>query len=173
MRKLIFNSFVILSIFFLSTAFKHPVKLTASLIEYNETKKNLHIETKLFIDDFLASFKKSKGLTIDIRNISKTDKDKINEYFNDDFKISLNKKDFMLNYNSLEIMEQYNVAVFKFDYKVSEINKGNILEVSNTLFFKDFGYIQSNRCTVRIPPFIEEDNYEFTLNGDSGFKKTL
>lgn len=173
MRKLIFNSFVILSICFLATAFKHPVKLTASLIEYNESKKNLHIETKVFIDDFLSSLKKSKGVTIDIKNISKADKDKINEYFNEDFKISLNTKDFVLNYNSLEIMEQYNVVVFKFDYKVTEIKKGNILEVSNTLFFKDFGYIQSNRCTVRIPPFIEEDNYEFTLNGNSGFKKTL
>lgn len=173
MKYRISKTLLLIPLFIALSSFTHPVKLTACLVEYQKDKKVVHAELKVFIDDFLASVKKAKGVSININNVKEKEAIVINQYINDDFKILLNEKEVNLSYNDLEINPQFNVAIFKFDFKVQELKKGMAIEVSNSLFFKDFGYMQSNRCTLRVPPFIEEENYEFTLNGNAGVKKVI
>jgi hypothetical protein len=45
-------SLLLMSTWLFFVSFKHPIKLTASLIEYNENTKMLSVECKVFIDDF-------------------------------------------------------------------------------------------------------------------------
>jgi hypothetical protein len=77
-----------------------------------------------------------------------------------------------LKYKASEVLKEYNVLTIKFSEKAIKLNKGDKILIENTLFFEEFGYLQSNRITIRIPPFITEDNHEALLNNYS-INKTL
>lgn len=142
---------------------KHPIKLTATLIEYKPESKMLRVECKVFIDDFENSINKLLAKDINVNNLSKEDKEGIEEYFGQNYKITINDAIFPLKYMESEVIKEANVFSIKFEPKIIQINKGDRLFVANTLFFTEFGYKQSNRITFRIPPYITEENFESTL----------
>jgi len=147
-----------------SVSFKemHPIKLTASLIEYNPKKTSLRMECRVFIDDFENSINKKFTKNISVSNLSKEDIKYIEAYFEKYYLITVNDKKYPLRYKSSEIMKAYNVFVIKFSEDVVTINKGDQVCIENKLFFEDFAFMQSNRVTVRIPPFITENFFETT-----------
>ena len=80
------------------------------------------------------------------------------------FNITYNGKILPLKYKGLEVLKEYNVVTIKFIENKLKIKKGDKILIENTLFFEEFGYIQSNRITVRIPPFITEENHEAIIS---------
>ncbi|MFN7913125.1 MAG: DUF6702 family protein [Bacteroidota bacterium] len=165
-------SFVLMGIWLIFVSFKHPIKLTASLIEYNENTKMLSVECKVFIDDFEKSINKTLTKNIDLSTPTKEDKSGIEDYFEKYYTITINGKEMPLKYKASEVLKEYNVLTIKFSEKAIKLNKGDKILIENTLFFEEFGYLQSNRITIRIPPFITEDNHEALLNNYS-INKTL
>ena len=164
MKKIANKTLLCLCIVILTTSFKHPIKLTASLIDYDVKNSSLKMECKVFIDDFEKSINKTLTKNINLSDLSKEDIKGIDDYFENYFKITLNSKALPVKYKSSELLKEYNVFTIKFTDNVVKIKKGDKLEITNTLFFTEFGYIQSNRMTIRIPPFVVEDNHETTLN---------
>ena len=43
------------------------------------------------------------------------------------------------------------------------IKEGDTLKIKNTLLFAEFGYAQTNRVAVRIPPFSIKDGHVTTI----------
>jgi len=144
----------------------HPIKLTASLIEYDVKNKRLKMECKVFMDDFEKSINKTLAKNINLSNLSKEDMKGIGNYFGNHYKIILNNKTLPIKYESSELLNKYNIITIKFTANVVKIKKGDKLIISNALFFAEFGSIQSNRMTIRIPPFVVEDNHESSLNNN-------
>jgi hypothetical protein len=122
------------------------------------------MECKVFIDDFEKSINKTLPKNINVSNLTKEDIKGLEDYFDTYLKISFNGKELPIKYKTSEVLREYNVLTVKFTDHLIKIKKGDKLEISNTLFFTEFGYIQSNRMTIRIPPYIIEDNQEATMN---------
>lgn len=156
---------VLLNIIIVLSAFqKHPIKLTAMLIEYDPKTNGLYLECKVFIDDFEKSINKTLTKNINTSNPSASDKEGINDYFNNYVKLCVNKKKLELKYKSSEVVNTYNVFLIKFENIKVNLKKGDKFEISNTLFFEEYNYLQSNRMTVRLPPFITEDHLESRID---------
>ena len=150
MKIRFFKTMLFLSILFVTSSFRHPLKLTASLIEYKPTTTSIRMECRVFIDDFENSLNKEN---FNAHSLSKEDQAEIEYFFDQFYTIQINGKKFPLNFKSSEILEGYNVLVIKFAENDLKIKKGDHLLVENKLLFEQFGSLQSNRMTIRIPPF--------------------
>ena len=138
----------------------HPIKLTSSLIQYNPKTTKLQIECRVFMDDFMNSINGMFTKNIDLTNLSNEDKTGIENYFKKYYVISVNGKQFPLKYVTSEVLEEYNVCIFKFSQSISTPKKGDQLCIENKLLFKEFEFLQTNMVTVRIPPLVEEVYFE-------------
>lgn len=160
----LYKILVLLSILFLSGSFNtsHPIKLTSSLIEFNNKTNILKVECRVFIDDFTFSINDTFTKNFNAADLSKEDKEGIEEYFERYYKIIINDKLYPLEYASSQVFLKQNVLSLKFEKKVPVIKKGDQICVENTMFFEEFRFLQSNRITVRVPPFIKENYFEVT-----------
>ena len=148
----------------------HPLKLSASLIEYDPKDKTIRLECKVFLDDFERSLSRSVLKGVDVSTVKRQERPKIIEaYFNEFYRITFNGKKLPLEYASIIPLKEHNVLIIKFKRTPLSIKKGDKLDIENSMFFRDFGPAQSNRVAVRIPPFgIEEgrvatwDRYNFS-----------
>ena len=141
----------------------HPLKLSASLIEFDPESKTLRMECKVFRDDFERSLDSIlKG--IDPNTIKKDEKAKIIEtYFNQHYVITYNNKVIPLQLGTSKYLRDFNVLVFRFKPHAMTIKEGDTLKIKNTLLFAEFGYAQTNRVAVRIPPFSIKDGHVTTI----------
>ncbi|WP_299431474.1 DUF6702 family protein [uncultured Aquimarina sp.] len=151
-----------LLLFSISFSSPHPIKLTSSLIEINPKTNILHMECRVFIDDFTFSMNDTFTNNFTASNLSKENKKGIEDYFERYYKIYINDKLYPLTYKSSEVFEKQNVLSIKFSKEIPVIKKGDQICIENTLFFEDFGFLQSNMITVRVPPFITENYFEIT-----------
>jgi hypothetical protein len=163
MRTAICKTLLLLGVLFITTSFKHPLKFTALLVEYNQDKKVLQMQCKVFCDDFSLSLNKHRADDIDINKLSKNDHKIIANYLNDYVKVLINNKPIILTLKSTEVSAQENIITFKFLDNPLIFNKGDKLQISNTLFFEDFSYMQLNRLLVTIPPKFKEDYQELNM----------
>ncbi|UZO79147.1 hypothetical protein NBT05_09200 [Aquimarina sp. ERC-38] len=148
---------VVGSIFLLNA---HPIKLTSSLIQYNPETTQLQIECRVFLDDFLNSIDSKTAKNINLDNLSNQDKKGIESYFKEYYVISINGKQFPLQYVASEVMEEYNICIFYFSQNITKPKKGDQLCVENKLFFEEFDFLQTNMVTVRFPSLTEEVYFE-------------
>lgn len=154
----------LLCVLFVSSSFHHPIKLTTSLIEYSSKENSLNIECRVFIDDFQNTLNR-KGLNAS--NLSKEDIEEIEYYFDEYYRIVVNSRKLILNYQSSQVYGSNTVLSLKFKVDNLTIKKGDALLIENKLFFTEFGPLQSNKMTLRIPPFIEEGYHETTFQNSS------
>jgi hypothetical protein len=164
MKKLHFKLSTLLLTCLCLTSFKHPIKLTASLIDFESATGHLRMECRVFIDDFEYSINQTLAKDINISNPTKEDKKGIEEYFKKYYSVKLNEISYALKYSSIEVMKEYNVVTIKFEPQKIDIKKGDKLIIYNTLFFKEFAYMQTNRITIRMPPFFNEANFQTTID---------
>lgn len=160
MRLKLFNIFLLFGLLLISSSVKHPLKLTASLIEYNPKTNSLRMECKVFIDDFEETINR-KGFSVS--NMTAENQNEIEFFFNLFYRITINGQKLPLVYESSEVNEGFNVFIVKFAENNITIKEGDVLIVQNKLFFDRFGKKQTNRITLRIPPFVFEKYYETTL----------
>ena len=148
---------------FSTSSMGHPLKLSASLIEFDPEGKTLRMECKVFRDDFERSLDSVlKG--IDPNTIKKHEKAKIIEtYFNQHYVITYNNKVLPLQLETSKYLRDFNVLVFRFKPHAMTIKEGDTLTIKNTLLFAEFGYAQTNRVAVRIPPFSIKDGHVTTI----------
>jgi len=172
MKKLL-----VIVIAFLCTSFSggvntHPIKLTSSLIKYDASAKSIHIQCKVFIDDFSPAI--SETLFDNILNsaIPKSEIEQIEDYFNEKYKIKVNGKIFLWKIDSYDISLRENVLTLEASHSDIALKKGDKITIENALLFEVFGDIQSNWMTLRFPPFLK--NYNFESNtGDSVYLYTF
>ncbi|WP_299255556.1 DUF6702 family protein [uncultured Aquimarina sp.] len=147
-----------------STSFSssHPIKLTSSLIQTFPKSNILRVECRVFMDDFTYSMNDTFTKNFNALKLSEQDIEGIEDYFERYYKIIINDKIYTLAYESSEVFEKHNVISIKFSNKIPVIKEGDQICIENTLFFEDFDFLQSNRMTVRIPPFISENYFEIT-----------
>ncbi|MEL6533957.1 MAG: DUF6702 family protein [Bacteroidota bacterium] len=156
-----YQALFLFGILLLCSSSKHPIKLTASLLEYDPGSKSISIECRVFIDDF----ENTLGLeNFDASNISKKHQSDIEYYFLEFYRISVNGQEFTLNYSSSEALEANNVLNLKFLVNDVSLQEGDELIIENSLFFMEFGEKQTNRMIIRFPPFIPEVNYIATID---------
>ncbi len=159
------KTLLLLCLLLLSTSFNslHPIKLTSSLVEFNPKNNIIRIECRVFIDDFTFSMNDTFTKNLNVSDLTKEDIKGIESYFMRYYKIFINDTIYPLVYTSSEVYKENNVVALKFAKKVPVIKEGDQICIENTLFFEDFGFLQSNRIVVRVPPFIEENYFEVTM----------
>ena len=69
-----------------------------------------------------------------------------------------------LKFESSEYLRGYNVLVIRFAPHKLVLKAGDKIAIQNTLFFEEFGYMQSNRVVVRIPPFSIDNHHVATVS---------
>ena len=160
-------------LFIVSPGMSHPLKLSASLVEYDPETKGLHMECKVFLDDFERSLSRAILKGKDPSSIPKADKSKIvNAFFGKYYTIVHNGNKIGLELQNSKYLAGHNVLVLRFKPTKVKLRKGDNLSIKNTLFFQDFGYAQSNRITLRIPNFSINENVVSTFT-DYKFSFTL
>jgi len=144
----------------------HPLKLSASLIEYDPKEKAIRVECKVFVDDFELSVERSVLKGVDTSKIKKEDKPRIIEdYFKRFYTITLNGKVLPLKLKVAKPLPQHNVLVIEFVEIPLVLKEGDKFEIRNAMFFQDFGPLQTNRIVVRIPPFGIDEGHVATMYG--------
>ena len=143
-------------LFLTSFTVTHPLKLTTSLIEYNHEKNTLHMECRVFMDDFLLSI----GKSVNLSDPSKDEQKLLEDHFARNYVIMLNDQVYPFQLNYWEVMEEQNVYIMKFKIDTFSLKKGDQLCIKNQLFFKEFDFLQSNKVTLKIPPIIEQLYFE-------------
>ena len=147
-----------------SKALSHPLKLSASLIEYDPRQKTFRVECKVFADDFDHSLFTSVLRGVDRSKLTAADKKRaIEDYFESFYSIRVNDTNVALKLASTEMLRRHNVLVVRFKEVKLPIKRGDTLEIRNIMFFKDFGPAQTNRITVRIPSFEIDDGHVATM----------
>ena len=147
-----------------SVASSHPLKLSASLIDYDPGQQGIRVQCKVFMDDFQLSLINSVLKGRDPRKVRKEDRPRlIEEYFDIFFHIQHNGRKLPWKVQSLTPLYKENVLVIRFKWMAAKLAKGDTLALRNTMFFRDFGYEQTNRMVVRIPSFGIEDAHAATI----------
>lgn len=167
MKLKLYNTILLFGVLLIFSSYKHPIKLTASLIEYNTETSSISVKCRVFIDDFERSINKTLLKDINVSNLTKEDKAGIENYFEMFYYITIKGKKLPFKYKTSKVYEEYNVLDIEFSENVMTIKKGDQLLIENTLFFEEFRHLQSNRITLNIPPFISEDNLVTTLSNSS------
>ncbi|MEE2902656.1 MAG: DUF6702 family protein [Myxococcota bacterium] len=152
--NLISGLFLIAIALWPSISVGHPLKLSASLIEYDHKKKFIRMECRVFLDDFQLSLSSSVLKGRERTKLKESEKPRIIEaYFKDLYHITVNGKRIRLKFDSMKYMQAQNVLEIKFARVPLSMKKGDKIEIKNMLFFDDFGSQQSNRMALRIPHF--------------------
>ena len=147
-----------------SVLMSHPLKLTASLVEYDVESKSFTMECKVFRDDFQRSLNRTALRERDPSTLTKEDKIRIIEsHFKKYYTITHNGKTLPLKLASSKLIRGQNVLVMRFEPNSVVLKKGDTISIKNALFFDDFGYAQTNRVVVRIPPFSIDDHHVATF----------
>ena len=150
--------FCVLGMCFPLAVSSHPLKLSASLIEYDGVKKSIRMECKVFIDDFELSLMNSVLKRKKPSEVKKADRPGVIEaYFQQFYRLKHNGKQLSWKFKSLTPLHRENVLVIQFADISLKLQKGDRLVIENTMFFRDFGYAQTNRIAVRIPAFKVKD----------------
>ena len=155
----------------------HPLKLSASLLEYNPNKRVLQLECKVFIDDFERSLRNSVLKNVDRSTLKQSDEARvIDDYFEKFYRITLNDRAVKMNVVSTTPLRRQNVLVIRLEANGVEFRASDVLEIKNILFFRDFGPAQTNRTFVRLPTFGIDDAqagtiYDYTLKYRLGVSK--
>lgn len=139
----------------------HPIKLSATLVEYNQQKGTFSVETKFFCDDFALSIDKMRKTPIDLLKLSKEDLASISAYYNNDFELKINGTSVLFEVEKTELLKDYNVIVLKFKPAKYTLKIKDKVFIKNTLMVKDFNFTQINRVTLRVHPYINQENLEF------------
>ena len=169
---------VLLGLVLPSMTLSHPLKLSASLVEYDPHQETLRMECKVFIDDFDSSLFLSVLKGVDRNTLTSLDKKRaIEAYFEKFYSIKVNRKKVPLKIAATRVLQGHNVLIIYFEKNKLPMKKGDKIEVRNTMLFRDFGPAQMNRIAVRIPTFGIDDNhvatlYEHTFNYTLGAPKS-
>ena len=92
----------------------HPLKLSASLIQYDPATETLHMVCKVFIDDFERSLFSSVLRNADGSALDTQDKAKVIEaYFGEFYRIKISGKIVDLKLASTAIKDKENVLGYK------------------------------------------------------------
>ena len=148
-----------------SPAYSHPLKLSVSLIQYDAAQKTLKMECKVFIDDFQLSLINSVLKGQDLQKVKKKDRaGLIESYFQMFYHVKHNGRSVTWKVKSATPLSQHNVLVIRFKDISLPLKKGDRLEISNTMFFNDFGYEQTNRIVTALPAFNIDDALSAEIN---------
>ncbi len=151
--------FGLLGLMIVSTSFNHPIKLTSSLIEYDLKSKKMRMECRVFIDDFQKTLNRKD---LDVSNLTKDDIAEIEYYFDQFYLFKINGKKLPFIYKNSVVYGENNVLSIKFEIDDVAIKNGDDFLIENKLFFTDFGFLQSNKMTIRMPPYVAQEYFECT-----------
>ena len=163
MKRTLYIIVILLGVFLCFSSFIHPLKISASLVAYNPEKKSITVESKVFIDDFLNSIEKE----MDVSNLSEADILVIEEYYKENYIITIEGKTVPLKYESSKVDLDVNVLTVIFYESALEVKKRDKLEIINRLLFNKFSFLQSNRMELRFPPFFDSAYVECTKVRDN------
>ncbi|WP_435578467.1 DUF6702 family protein [Gilvibacter sp.] len=150
----------------------HPIKLTSSLLSYDDSAKKLTLECKVFIDDFSPAINGVLQFNIQKGALTDTDIKGIEAYFKEKYVIQINGKTLPLKIKDYEIELKANVLTLHFENKGITLKKNDKIKVENSMLFESFGHLQSNWMTFKFPPLLRSKSFESTKY-DPIFTKTL
>ncbi|MDC8004259.1 hypothetical protein POV27_09370 [Aureisphaera galaxeae] len=162
MRKLFILTLLFVGISINYSAADHPIKLTSSMIKYDAKTKSIRVECKVFFDDFAPVISASLIKSINQSNLTKDDLRRIENYFIEKYKITINGKTLPWEIKSYDIAKRETILTLVFTHSNITLNKGDQIHIENALLFEVFGDIQSNWMTLRFPPFLKNEYFECT-----------
>ena len=161
MKRNLQQGFCLLWLVFIASAHSHPLKMSTSLIEYDAEQSKMSLECRVFIDDFANTLSRR---SLNASNLTAEDIYAIENYFSQFYHVAHNGQKVSFKYRTSEVFGGDNVLSLNFVIENLTLQAGDQLLIENQLFFTRFGALQSNKMTVRIPPFITEEFFETKLN---------
>ncbi|MBD90149.1 MAG: hypothetical protein CL940_07415 [Deltaproteobacteria bacterium] len=149
-------------------AMGHPLKLSASVIHYDDARMALQMECKVFIDDLQLSLSNSILKDRDPNTVKREDRTALLEqYFQKFYIVKHEGRQLKWKVKVVRPLYRENVLVIRFEEIPARLQKGDRLTIINALFFRDFGPAQTNRTVVRIPSFNISDVHAATIRDPS------
>ena len=170
MKLNLLSTFLLFSALLFTSFSNHPLKLTASEIKYDEKTKSIRVDCRVFIDDFAPVINKTLLGRLENSSITEDDKLAIQNYFAFKYRISINGN--ILPFKIKDYQVQSNVMNIEFAKNYITLKKGDKLYIENNLLFEEFGPMQTNWVTLRIPPFLPKGSFESQIESNS-FSKTF
>ena len=114
----------------------HKYYISLCEIEHNEDQKSLQITLGIFIDDIESTLNKNHHsiLNLATKNEIKNIDEYYIEYLNENLKIMVNNQLKPFIY----IGKEYDDNIVRFYLEITDIQKLNSIEVTNTCLFRDF-----------------------------------
>lgn len=141
---LILNQFLFISFSFLF----HPVHVSLTNIEYNDTKKSYEITLKFFKDDFNKILEKKFNTSINLQDSSSSPAEKkmVAEYINNHLKISALKNKIISKYIVNKQVAKYSVWYY---LQIPDRKLPKKIKIVNTLML-DLYSDQTNLVIVKV-----------------------
>ena len=156
-HKLQYTPLVFFSFLFLSFN-SHPIKLTSSEIKYDSKKGSLRLQCNVFVDDFAPAISETLFSEINASNVSKSNEELIESYFETKYRIYINDEIIKLKLDSYK--EESNVMSIVFYANSAKPKKNDKIRIENELLFEYFGPKQSNWIYLKLPPLVTNVTFE-------------
>jgi hypothetical protein len=147
MKKYFFFVLVVLPVFF--SADFHPIYVSTTQVEYNESNKSLDIAIKVFSDDLESAISKSEGSLVEIG----TEKEALNAtelivgYVKKNFSLEVNGKEVEYKFISRKLEKKDFFAMWIL-VQVEKVRKLKSMKITNNLLI-DLNYQQQNIISFR------------------------
>jgi hypothetical protein len=126
-------------------------------VSYLKNQQSIEVECRIFADDLAFALMEEYQVEINFgENISSKNSTIINRFLNQHIFIGISNYVLDLNYHKLRYDKTFNVIFFYFKNNNISIEKNDSIEISNKLFFKQFGALQTNVVNLNLPSISEE-----------------
>jgi hypothetical protein len=124
---------VVLTVILLSMGFKHPMHVTVTEVEYDQSSKSIEMSIHVFWDDIERHIRRIKNDDqLDLMGASQEGRDQLlKTYLGAQVKLNINERQYTPSYLGHEVEGE---AIWVF-MEVSNVKKLKVLEVSNTILF--------------------------------------
>ncbi len=135
------KKYKLLIIFILLAFSAHKYYLSLTEVNYNKTKKSLHITMRLFIDDLEKSLETNfnKKFKLDSPNENPKTNNYIAYYLNNNFIIKVNGKKLNINF----LGKEYENNVVYFYIEIDSVPQIKSISVQNTILMNEFNTQQN------------------------------
>ena len=134
----------------------HPIKMSLFFVNYSPETASANLECQLFAGDLVHAIADEMEVYIDPRGEwSEVDQKIVNAFIKKHVEIKFGSQDLQLDYATSNYNPANQVITLTYEFSALNLSTGEEVVVSNDLFFKQHGRIQSNIFQLQIPRVVK------------------
>ena len=141
----------------------HPIKMSMLYVEYKPESKSLVVECRLFGDDLTVAIEEEMGRKINLGYWGDTEQELVNSFIEKHVNIRFGSRVCNLQFYDYEYNRSNNLVTLRYEFNAIALQVGDKVVLTNSLFFKQFSYMQTNILQIQIPK-VAETTVECSMN---------